>query len=109
MQTNQGNLRDLEKCTVGIRKSSGDNIIGTGVIVTDDGLIVTCYHVVGNIKTKTLDKTVDIYFPSAPEINGHADVLEEYSDSSLDIAFLQLQEELPKQVAVANLSETIYP
>jgi len=30
---------------------------------------------------------------------------QEYSDSSSDIAFLQLQGELPKQVAVANLSE----
>jgi S1-C subfamily serine protease len=109
MQNHPANIEDLTKCTVAIRNSIGDHILGTGVIVTDDGLIVTCYHVVGNIKTETIiDKTVGIYFPSAPEIKGYADVLEEYSDSSLDIAFLQLQEkELPKQVAVANLSETI--
>ena len=106
---NEAALDQLNRYTVAIQKAGSNSILGTGVIVTDDGLIVTCYHVVGNIKTKTLDyKTVDIYFSSAPEIKGHADVLEEYSNSSLDIAFLQLQEkELPKQAAVANLSETI--
>src|SRR5215213_9162097 len=104
MRINEGALDQLNRCTVAIQKAGSDSVLGTGVIVTDDGLILTCYHVVGNIiKTKTLDKTVDIYFPSAPEIKGHTDVLEEYSDSSLDIAFLQLQEGLPKETNVANL------
>jgi hypothetical protein len=108
MQINEAALDQLNRYTVAIQKTGSDGVLGTGVIVTNDGLIVTCYHVVGNIKTKTLDEVVGIYFPSAHEIKGHANVLEEYSDSSLDIAFLQLQEKkLPKQAAVANLSETI--
>jgi hypothetical protein len=108
MQINEASIEQLNKYTVAIQKAGSDSVLGTGVIVTDDGLILTCYHVVGNIKSKTLDKTVDIYFPAIPNIKGHANVLDEYSDSSVDIAFLQLQEkELPKQAAVANLSETI--
>src|SRR3954467_8333854 len=106
---NQANLQDLKKCTVAIHEPKSNKVLGTGVIVTDDGLIVTCYHVVGNIKTKTktLDKTVDVYFPVIHNVKGNANVLE-YSDSSSDIAFLQLiEKKLPEQVAVATLSETI--
>jgi len=78
--------------------------------VTNDGLIVTFYHVVGNISATTLDyKNVDVYFLSFPNARGHADVLEEYSDASSDIAFLQLKGRLLDQATVANLSETIDP
>jgi conflict system STAND superfamily ATPase/trypsin-like peptidase len=108
MQIDEPILDHLNRYTVAIQKAGSDSVLGTGVIVTDDGLILTCYHVAGNIKTKTLDKTVDVYFPAIDNIKRRAEVLEEYSDSSLDIAFLQLQDkELPKQAAVANLSETI--
>src|SRR5215475_6840724 len=108
MQSNQDTIQDLRKCTVAIQRSSDSKVLGTGVIVTDDGLIITCYHIIGNLKNKTIYfKDVDIYFPSVPDIKGHANVLEEYSDASSDIAFLQLQGKLPEQVAVANLSETI--
>jgi hypothetical protein len=109
MQSSQDALQDLTKCTVAIQKSTGGLDLGTGVIVTDNGLILTCYHVVGNIKTKTLDKAVDIYFPSAPQIKGHANLLEEYCDPELDVALLQLQEtKFPSQTTSANLGETIY-
>ena len=68
MQNYQSSIEDLSKCTVAIQEAgSSGKVLGTGVIVTDDGLLLTCYHVLGNIKTKALDKTVDIYFPSAPE------------------------------------------
>jgi hypothetical protein len=108
MQNYQDNIEDLSKCTVAIQET-GENgrILGTGILVTDDGLIVTCYHVIGNIKAKTLDKTVDVYFPAIYNVKGRADVLEEYSNSEVDIAFVKLKEKLPEQVAVANLSETI--
>src|SRR5688572_21236588 len=92
MQINEAALDHLNRYTVAIRKAGSDNILGTGVIVTDDGLIVTCYHVVGNIKTKTLDKTVDIYFPEIKSIKP-ADIVEEYCTPSLDIAFLKLKED----------------
>jgi S1-C subfamily serine protease len=41
---------DLARCTVLIQEA-GDRgkVLGTGVIVTDDGLILTCFHVVGNL------------------------------------------------------------
>jgi Trypsin-like peptidase domain len=104
----QDNLQDLQKCTVSIQRSSDSKVLGTGVIVTDHGLILTCYHVIGNLKNETIDfKDVDIYFPSAPEIKARANVLEEHSDASSDIAFLELQGKLPEHAAVANLSETI--
>jgi S1-C subfamily serine protease len=114
MQTHQATIDDLNRYTVAIQQTKEDGgigrILGTGVIITYDGLILTCYHVIGNIMTKTLDyKTIDIYFPSNPNAKGRADVLEKYSDSSVDIAFLQLQGKLPEQVAVANLSKTIDP
>jgi hypothetical protein len=60
-----------------------------------------------NLESKKLYETVGIYIQSAHEIKLQADILEEYSDSSLDIAFLQIQGDLPKHVAVANLSEKI--
>jgi S1-C subfamily serine protease len=49
MRSIQDNLQDLTKCTVAIRNSIGDDVLGTGVIVTEDGLIVTCYHVIEDI------------------------------------------------------------
>jgi tetratricopeptide (TPR) repeat protein len=109
MQNIQNNFQDLTKCTVAIHEpGDSDKVLGTGVIVTDDGLILTCYHVIGNLKSGTIDfKNVDIYFPSVPNIEGHANL--EYSDVSSDIVILQLQGKLPEQVAVANLSEKIVP
>lgn len=112
MQNHEYAFDDLTKFTVAIQETKKEDgigrALGTGIIVTNDGLILTCYHVVGNLNKKTIDfKNVDIYFPSVPNIICHAKVLEEYSDYSSDIAFLQLQEKLSEQVAVANLSETI--
>ena len=60
-------LQELRKYTVAIQRSGDSKVLGTGVIVTDDGLIITCYHVIGNLRNKTIDfKDVDIYFPSIP-------------------------------------------
>ena len=44
----------LKKCTVAIREcQKGVNgTIGTGIIVTKDGLILTCYHVIGDIRNE---------------------------------------------------------
>ena len=88
MSTHQDNLlQDLTKCTVAIENPDNGKVLGTGVIVTDDWLLLTCYHVLKDIRTKTIHKTVDISFPSASEIKGHANVLEEYCNSEVDVAF----------------------
>ncbi len=63
MQNSQGILHDLTKFTVAVQEAGNNRILGTGVILTDDGLISTCYHCVYDIQTRLLDKTVNIYFP----------------------------------------------
>jgi S1-C subfamily serine protease len=109
MQKSQDTNQGLANFTVAIQKAGCKNILGTGVMVTDDGLIVTCYHVVGSIQTKSLDDIVDIRFPLLPEIKRSASPVKEYCDPKLDIAFLQLQGDLPPQITVANLSKKIAP
>ena len=109
MQTNQDALQNLQKCTVSIYRSDGDDgkVLGTGVIATNDGIIITCYHVVGDTKNKTLDEIVGIQFPLIHEIKAHAKPI--CGDSDLDVAVLKLQEiELPKETDVANLDKIVY-
>jgi hypothetical protein len=107
--SNQANLQDLKKCTVAIQEPKNNKVLGTGVIVTYDGLIVTCYHVVGNIKKKIIDyKTVDIYFPAISGSKGNANVIEEYCHPSLDIALLQLEQKLPTETTITELGEIIH-
>jgi S1-C subfamily serine protease len=97
---------DPKKSTVAIKTPVDDLILGTAIIVTDTGLIVTCYHVIEDARTvKMHHKNFDIYFPAAPDIAAHAKVVEEYCNKSSDIAFLQIQEKLPTQVSVARLGE----
>jgi V8-like Glu-specific endopeptidase len=106
MQNSQDTSQDLRKCTVAIQRSGNGKVLGTGVIVDNDGLILTCYHVVGSIKNNTLDETVDIRFPLMPEIKALARPIK--GDAILDIALLQLDGNLPKQtITSAILSETI--
>jgi S1-C subfamily serine protease len=100
---------DLRRYTVAIQKAGigmhGTN--GTGVIVNDDGLILTCYHVIGDNRTNSItDKVVDIYFPESKSTKS-AEVSKDLCNSHQDIAFLKLKEALPNKAAVANLSNLI--
>jgi hypothetical protein len=104
----------LKKCTVAIREHQKDvaGTIGTGVIVTEDGLILTCYHVIGDVRNrKPYYNIVDVYFTEA-DATKQAEIAKEYCDPSLDIAFLRLigeDKKLPQNSAVAYLNEKIYP
>jgi hypothetical protein len=111
MQNNhQSLIDDLNKYTVAIKDTETGETHGTGVIITDDGLILTCYHVIGDNKNERFyyKDTIGIYFPEAG-VTISAYIEENYCNSRLDIAFLRLQKEgqLPTQTTVALLSESV--
>jgi hypothetical protein len=107
MQSNQDSLQDLSECTVAIENPDNGKVLGTGVIVTDDGLIVTCYHVLENIISNT--KTVSIHFPTVVKTKMQADIVQESYNQSLDIAFLKLQTNRPDRMIAANIGEMVSP
>jgi S1-C subfamily serine protease len=106
----QSNVDDIKTFTVGISRSAdADLALGTGVIVTDDGLVVTCYHVISDLYKKIISNIFYISFPAEPGIKLPAQVVNEFCSWPMDIAFLKLQGALPKQIVVAKLSEAIEP
>jgi hypothetical protein len=104
MQNLQAAINELDKYTVNIKT---DRSIGTGLIVTNDGLILTCYHVIGDPENNSsLFHDIEVYFSDTKK--AAAQVVEEYCRPDLDIAFLQLKEgrvKMPEQTVVAPLSE----
>ncbi len=107
----QSNMDEIKRFTVGIMRAANDDAnddlaLGTGIILTDDGLIVTCYHIISDIYKKIINNIFYISFPVQPGIRLPALVLDKHCNPSLDVAFLQLQDnKLPRQVTVANLIE----
>ena len=93
--SNQNIVNHYDESIVRIITSDG---VGSGFIVTDDGIICTCYHVVGNLKEQEFYKDIQVYFPQTTQpipanILLNNDNKKEYTDPINDIAFLQISEE----------------
>lgn len=107
------NLLDF---TVQIRRIDTDAIVGTGVIISLDGKIITCAHVIAaalgeNWRGKS-DADIGIYFPQAQNEESKsrsARLSCWFQDTDDDIVVLQLQGDppplAPKQIAVVGTAE----
>ena len=99
-QSNISN-NEIPKYTVQI---IAEGLVGAGVIVSKGGLILTCQHIIENVKD---DKnTVEVYFPMS-NVTKEATIFKK-TDKYIDIALLQIQDKgwLSKQtdITVAPLS-----
>ena len=108
---------DLNKYTV---KIMTDSRVGTGIIVTpissqvpmtavgnkENGLILTCYHVIGDVNSETLYDELKVYFPET-KTTLSAQVISEFCNPKYDIAFLYIKEtgKIPENLKVAPLSK----
>src|SRR5215213_537502 len=106
-----GNLditEEIKKYTVKIIDETNNKILGTGVIVSRDGYILTCYHVVFDEQSNTLHEDILIGFSGSNDTR-HVTLDKNHYDPNVDIAFLCLRETeaLPANTSVANLSKII--
>jgi S1-C subfamily serine protease len=63
VQHRNTDIDQLQNYTVRIKTEVS---VGTEVIVTESGLILTCYHVIGDVKnTSTIFEDIEIYLPEA--------------------------------------------
>ena len=93
---------DIDEIIVEIRNIQDGQTLGTGFVITDDGKIATCYHVVGKRYEKEITNlSVKLRF-SETEMDGT--VIEEYCDAVNDIAIIKLNGEIPQGAKVANLA-----
>jgi tetratricopeptide (TPR) repeat protein len=108
-------LQNLRDFTVQIRDTKTDAIVGTGIILNSDGLIVTCAHVVdaaGVDYRFPNGKDIGIYFPQARggEEKKYRALIEKYfSDNDDDIVILKLKDGrlplAPEQMPVLGTAE----
>lgn len=97
MSNHEDIIKKYDKSIVKITTHDGLNI-GTGFIVTDDGVICTCYHVVGDKDTKELYDNIQVYFPKTEQTVSASFLLkddnkEPYADAINDISFLQISKQ----------------
>lgn len=87
-------LQNLRDFTVQIRHPASGAIVGTGVVVSPEGLIVTCTHVVRAAGLDPLDRVgqVSVYFPQVPlpRKNRLATVQAYSAQPAEDLALLKL-------------------
>jgi tetratricopeptide (TPR) repeat protein len=119
MSDNNVRLQNLRDFTVQIRRLSDDTIVGTGIVVSMDGKVVTCAHVVeealGAHPREANGDEVGVYFPQArmdEEKSRRATVAAWFSQHDDDVVLLQLVGGPapigPEQIAIlgtADLSE----
>ncbi|MGD8856383.1 MAG: serine protease [Chloroflexota bacterium] len=81
--------------------------VGAGFIVSPDGLVITCHHVIeqSDWPFKQWDTTLQVRMQAN---NHYADglVLEDYFRPDLELAILRLQGELPKAAAPLPIWKT---
>ncbi|MEV4799046.1 trypsin-like peptidase domain-containing protein [Nonomuraea sp. NPDC049421] len=96
-------LQDVRQFTVQIRDPAGERVLGTGVVISRQGLVATCAHVIraGGLEPRASRRCrVTVYLPSinrgavSAELRS-AWVVASFSDSDDDLVCLQLDGELP--------------
>jgi tetratricopeptide (TPR) repeat protein len=94
--TNNVVTQKLRDFTVQIRPADSEKIVGTGMIVTTDGRVVTCAHVVksAGVEPRTVNgKELSVYFPQAlggEKKERRAKVAAFFPDFDDDVVLLQL-------------------
>jgi tetratricopeptide (TPR) repeat protein len=102
-------LQDLRSFTVQIRHAANDETVGTGIVASADGLVMTCDHVVraaGVDPRNAGDAVVGVYFPRGPLRHAEkrqATIKSCCNQTDDDVVLLQLVEGIlplaPEQVA----------
>ncbi|HEY9608979.1 trypsin-like peptidase domain-containing protein [Allocoleopsis sp.] len=113
MSSNNVRLQNLRGFTVRIRRAN--ETIGTGIVVSRDGKIVTCAHVVSEASGQTRvtkDVEVGVYFPqlsSGETKSRRAKVVAYFPHHDDDVVLLQVVGEppplAPEQIAVLGTAE----
>ena len=93
-------LQDVRKFTCQIQKAESEEILGTGVVVSADGIVATCAHVVrsGGIEPRPQATGLSVYFPARSGRRAEtrpAVVQSTFSDSDDDLVCLQVGGPLP--------------
>src|SRR5215831_12452081 len=100
MSDHQDIVNIFDKSIVKIIANHGTSI-GTGFIVTDDCIICTCHHVIGDLDSKKVyDAPIQVYFPQTKRtisatilVSEETENKEQYLDPINDITFLKLSED----------------
>ena len=97
--------KELEKFTIQISRPGEEAALGTGILVTNDGLIATCYHVIESIiKSRSAGsgkKYASVSFSNGA-IKLQAEILEQYCKEDLDVAILRI-DKIPDDYEEAKL------
>lgn len=85
-----------------------DDTAGTGFVVTGDGLIVTCAHVVKIAKAGPGDTVFLVFYKTKEKQKATVDKKYWRDDKAEDIAILRLEEGLPEEVKALPLGSSFH-